>query len=266
MRIFYDFILKKIKKQLNKKGYYNEEYYQKKFKNFFKNQIYLILSAFAENKKNLNLIQVGANDGVTGDPIHLFIKENKNKVRAVFFEPQSKAFKKLIKNYKDYKNFYFINKAVGIEGKRMFYSVSKSFSKKHNVDFNGISSLKRENVISRIKNYEDCNINKHLVKKKIIVVSLIKELKKILKDKSSSFLKNAALLQIDAEGLDAEIIYSINLKVLKPFLINYEHKNLSIEDRNKLDRYLKINNYRTFAWSNSDTLAIEVHKNKSKQH
>jgi len=255
------YIKKIIKNFLNQNNYYNIQDYNNKFRSFLKNYFYLILLVYVKNKSSFNLIQVGANDGKAGDPLFHFISENKNKIKAVFFEPQVGPFKKLINRYSDHKNFYFINKAVGIEGQFPFYSLNGRFRKdfgrliKKNY-FGGISSLCINNLISRFKKYKNFDYKKHISVETLQVSNILKEIKINLKNKSHNFLKNIHLLQIDAEGYDDIIIYSCNLDILKPVLINFEHKNLSSAKKIKLHKYLQSNNYDIFSYPGSDTLAV----------
>jgi len=98
--------LKKIiKKYLNSKGWVNKsEFPNSKFK---VDHLYLLL--FSLQKENIKIIQIGANDGVTGgDPIHQFIKDFNTKITYIGFEPQKYPYEKLKQNYQKYKNFYFI--------------------------------------------------------------------------------------------------------------------------------------------------------------
>jgi len=167
----------------------------------------------------------------------------------------------LVNRYRDDKNFYFINKAVGIEGSYPFYSLNQKFQKdfgrflKKNY-FGGISSLSINNLISRFKKYKNFDYKKHVSVKILQVSNILKEIKINLKNKSHTFLKNIHLLQIDAEGYDDIIIYSCNLDILKPILINFEHKNLSRTKQLKLYKYLQRKNYDIFPYQGSDTLAV----------
>jgi len=79
-----NYIKKIIKNLLNQNNYYNTQDYNNKFRSFFKNYFYLILSVYVKNKSSFNLIQVGANDGKVGDPLFLFIKDNKKKLMQFF--------------------------------------------------------------------------------------------------------------------------------------------------------------------------------------
>lgn len=250
-----------IKYFLNKKNYFSLRDYELKYRFFFKDILFLILQAYINNKTSLNLIQIGVNDGKLGDSIFNFCKKNRKIITGVFFEPQIKQFKKLKINYKSCKNFYFINKAIGTEDLMPFFRLNKLFQKEFSKllkknNFSGLSSFEKDNLINRFKKYENFNPNKHISVETLKTYNVLKEIKINLKNKAHNFIKKIDLLQIDAEGYDDIIIFNCNLDILKPVLINFEHKNLSSSKQRKLNKYLQSKNYTSFIYSRSDTLAI----------
>jgi hypothetical protein len=265
MNLLVNLIKRTAKQSLNNNNYYSIWDYEKKYRFFYKEFLYLFLLAYIKNKTSFNFIQVGAYDGKSNDPLYFFLKENKKNSSGIFFEPQILPYKKLVKNYRGYKNFYFSNKAVGFEGKFPFYKLNKKFYKdfsqlgKNNgniTNFSGLNSFYIDNLISRFKKFKNFNAKKHILTEILPVCNVIKEIKICLKNRANTFLKKIDLLQIDAEGYDDIVIYSCNLNILNPTLINFEHKNLSRIKQLKLNKYLLSKHYRTFVYSRSDTLAI----------
>jgi FkbM family methyltransferase len=251
-----------IKYFLNKKNYFSPRDYELKYGFLFKDILFLILQAYIINKNAFNFIQIGANDGKLGDPIFNFCKKNKKIITGVLFEPQIKPFKKLKMNYKNFKNFYFINKAVGTESLMPFFSLNKIFQKEFSKllkknNFDGLSSFLKDNLTNRFEKYENFDPSKHISIETLLSCNVLKEIKINLKNKAYNFIKKIDLLQIDAEGYDDIIIFNCNLDILKPALINFEHKNLSSSKRLKLNKYLQSKNYNSFIYSRSDTLAIK---------
>lgn len=49
----------------------------------------------------INIVQIGANDGISADPIYDLIKDNEN-IKAFLVEPQHDAFEQLVNNYTPY--------------------------------------------------------------------------------------------------------------------------------------------------------------------
>lgn len=62
-------------------------------------------------KKDLRILQVGANDGKQFDPIYKYVKSH-NNIKGVFIEPLIEYFSALVSNYKEKTGFVFLN--VGI--------------------------------------------------------------------------------------------------------------------------------------------------------
>ena len=102
-----------IKKILKKYGYVSKWSLPNQKDKF--DSLYVLL--FALQKKNYKIIQIGANDGVLGDPINSFIIDYHNSITYIGFEPQTIPFEKLKKNYQGINNFYFIQQCIGDEGK-----------------------------------------------------------------------------------------------------------------------------------------------------
>lgn len=70
-------------------------------------------------------------------------------------------------------------------------------------------------------------------------------------------INTVTLLQIDTEGFDLEVIkLALKTKII-PSIINYEHANLSVEDRLKACRLLTKYGYR-FLHGRWDTLAVRI--------
>ena len=96
------------------------------------------------------LVQIGSNDGKTGDPLFPLLQKNKNW-RALFVEPIPETFKKLKSNYPDTKRFRFENVAINEGQKMTFYSVDPA-AKKSLPDlpywFDQLGSFSKEHILS----------------------------------------------------------------------------------------------------------------------
>ena len=86
---------KYLKLFLNKIGLYTKNQTQTK-KNYF-NFLNGVLFSLIERKQKINIVQVGANDGVHGDPLYDFIKRYYQRTNLIAIEPQLKAFNELKK-------------------------------------------------------------------------------------------------------------------------------------------------------------------------
>ena len=87
---------KKIIKFLNKFNFFHKNQFPKKDYNNFIHGILLSLSM--ENKKKVKVVQVGANDGVHGDPLYDYTSKFADKIELLCIEPQLDTFSNLKKN------------------------------------------------------------------------------------------------------------------------------------------------------------------------
>lgn len=243
---------KYLKLFLNKIGLYTKNQTQTK-KNYF-NFLNGVLFSLIERKQKINIVQVGANDGVHGDPLYDFIKKYYQRTNLIAIEPQLKAFNELKKNYQSVNNVSFFNGCVGDGNEHIFYSLNDNFkvlTGKKDIKFDGVSSLMKENLVKRLSLYNIDNFDKYIDKTKIRSHLLSNIIESFNYDP-----KEIDLLQIDAEGYDDQIIYNSEIKVNKFKFINYEYKNLNEEKIKKLHEYLYNSGYEILRWSKSDEIAI----------
>jgi hypothetical protein len=107
-------IKKLIKKNLKKRGYAlinrsNTFTIRKEF-------IYMLL--FSNFKKNIKLIQIGANDGK--DLLNEFNNDYREKITYVGIEPQLEPFNKLKETYKNFKIFFYYKNVLELKEKIAF--------------------------------------------------------------------------------------------------------------------------------------------------
>ena len=104
---------------------------------------------FSNFKKNIKLIQIGANDGK--DLLNEFNNDYREKITYVGIEPQLEPFNKLKETYKNFKNFFLLQECVGIEGKNSFYYFNEK-CKDWNVNFGDGTFVNKRNITKRLKN------------------------------------------------------------------------------------------------------------------
>ncbi|HPO90823.1 MAG TPA: FkbM family methyltransferase [Victivallales bacterium] len=169
------------------------------------------LNYYLEKHNPLNLIQIGANDGITFDPVHNFIIQNQEKVKAILVEPIEYSYNKLRENYKEYSNVITENIAIHKEKKEMtMYLVNPEKLAKIPKWAGGTASFNLEHhKLSKIP-------SEFIIEKKVSCITLNELLKK-------HDIQQLDILQIDTEGYDYDIIKSINFNVIKPSIIRFEH-------------------------------------------
>jgi FkbM family methyltransferase len=188
----------------------------------------LVVSDYLRRNPSPFLVQVGAHDGATDDPVAHLIR--RHKLRGLLVEPQPVAFKRLVEQHRGDPQLAFENSLIGArDGEATFYKVRE--------DMPGLpanllqsASLDRERVETAVRWYRDENpqINGHAfaLVEEITVPSLTWE---------SLLAKHGVpkidVLVIDAMGFDYELIKLLPFDRFKPDIIHFEHGLLSAEDQ-----------------------------------
>lgn len=195
------------------------------------------LNAYSLSKKVFTVIQIGANDGITHDPIHKFIK--RDNWRGVLLEPQSGVFNQYLKKiYAKNKGIVTLCAAIGEEdGSQPIYKVGFSDMRWAT----GLTSFSKEKIESAFESgIVEVNCSKFgieiptdqskwISEEEVEVISPKTLLKKFEIGKID-------LLQIDAEGYDLEVIRIFDIESTKPEAIIFE--NVGLEE-NDYQTYLK---------------------------
>jgi FkbM family methyltransferase len=172
------------------------------------------------SSKNLkNGVVIGAGSGSYGEWIYLI--KNK-KTSAILIEPDEKEFKKLIQYYSQYENVELLNICVDIEdGEKEFWLTPEG----------NVNSLKKENCLKYGIKEND------LINKKIKVYSLNDLLK----------TKNIDWIRLDVEGMDSELILSLDDEILNKLkYIQYEHINITEYEKINTNLYLESKGFNVF--------------------
>ena len=166
------------------------------------------------NNNKFTICQIGANDGISADPIYDYIKEN-NNVEAHLVEPQIEAFNLLKKNYKDIKDqnrIYFYNYAITNKNEKI-----KLYKNTAENGTDGHSSL----LIRDLDIVNNITVAKYTEDDYELVNGLtVKKLKKKIK-------KNIDVLVIDTEGYDVEIVKMFINNNILPKIIYFERPGIT---------------------------------------
>ena len=222
-----------IKKLINIFGYKPVE------KNFIKNQriviqksdltVDKILEYLFEKKCIKNIVQVGANDGISYDHIYYFIK--KYKIKSLLVEPIKKSFLLLKKNYENLSYVNIENSAITINNEvKHLYKVKEEHLKKY------------DNVVSAISSFNFEHLLKFGVKKKHIVRETVNQISFLNLFKKYK-IKNFDLLYIDTEGYDCHIVNNfIKKNRIRPIII-FEWVHAPNDALTEALKLLHTNNY-----------------------
>ncbi|RPA68420.1 FkbM family methyltransferase [Cyclobacteriaceae bacterium YHN15] len=195
-------ILSKIGLIILKKSYFKKNY---KLKNVFSPLDQLFYKTL---HPDFFFVQIGANDGVSFDPI--FDLVTSEKVKGIAIEPVPDIFSNLVANYRNYPNVKLLNVAIHKDQKEMkLYRVdpqkkgypdwtrgTPSFNKSHHK----LSKIPESDIVELIV---DCISLEELIE--------------------THSIKKIDLLQIDTEGYDFEIIKMIDFSKINPTIISFEH-------------------------------------------
>lgn len=221
------------------------------------------IQAVFDQVSKVRIVQVGANDGCINDPIYNVVMRNKYRSKIILIEPQSNIIPYLEKNYVQHPDAYVANYAVGAGSALSLYRIKPSFyslfvkrylkdSPSYRVP-SGFASFDKNHVIKHVEGnlHENTNIQ-DAIEKITIPSHRLLEIMQIASWEESYI----DVLQVDAEGMDDEVIYACDIELTKPKLINFERIHLSNAAYKKLCKYLCDLNYELYHYGSADTLAI----------
>jgi FkbM family methyltransferase len=168
-------------------------------------------------------VKVGANDGVTDDPISDILLANE-QWKGLLIEPVPSIFEQLQKNFGDSERFVLEQVAIGPNpGRAIFYYV----------DAKAIESIPSLPFwCNELGSFDKNHITKHLdgVLAPFILECFVevRPLSDVLKKHG---IRNVHLLHIDAEGFDYEVLKTVDLANEAPDAVLVEHKHLSNDDK-----------------------------------
>jgi FkbM family methyltransferase len=189
-----------------------------------------ILEAIFANNKIEELIQIGANDGVSFDELNFFIK--KYKTKSLLVEPIKNNFNLLKENYKDSNNISFENSAISINNEISYlYKVNPKYIHKYGSHIPAIPSFNKNHLINHgVK-------NKHIVLEKVVSLSILDLINK-------HKFNTLDLLFIDCEGYDGKIVFDFLSTVEMSPIIIFEFVHIENEFFEKVLNKLLDKDYR----------------------
>ncbi len=173
------------------------------------------------------VIQIGSNDGKTGDPLYQLLHQNV-QWRGLFVEPVPYIFERLKKNYPDPGRFRFQQVAINNGQKLDFFWVDPS-AKDHLNDlpywYDQLGSFNKQHILQELGPELEPFIRSD---------SLVGMTLQALLDTHE--VPHFDILHIDTEGHDWAILSQLDLKKYSPAFILYEFNHLSRDDlRDSID-------------------------------
>jgi FkbM family methyltransferase len=198
--------LARIKRRLMKKPYLED----KRYPGYWFSFVYA--------GKEANIVQIGSNDGKTGDPLYQLIQNNE-AWKALFVEPIPHYFNSLKKHHGTSSRFRFENVAI-TDGEQMdLYWVSPEALKQH-PEFpfwvGQLGTFDREHIVNEL----DGKLEPYIVSAKVECITLSQLL-------TRNQIETINILHIDAEGHDWTILKQLDLSKYNPNFILFEYVHLT---------------------------------------
>jgi FkbM family methyltransferase len=234
-------------------GYYRYVYKPKK------GSLSAFLSEYSLLKKdNFTVIQIGANDGITHDPIHKFIK--RDNWNGVLLEPLPGVYNQYLKKiYLKNKGIVTVCAAIGEkDGTQPIFKIGFSDMRWAT----GLTSFSRQKIETAFENgivASNClkfgitipeDRNKWIGQEEVEVISPDTLLNRFQINKID-------LIQIDAEGYDLEVIRIFDIINTKPGAIIFENVGLEAGEYESFLLDLKAKSYKTRKFG-PNTLALRM--------
>jgi len=192
------------------------------------------------------LVQVGANDGATNDPVGKLLQAAPEKFsRALLIEPQGPAFARLSARYDGVPQVHCLRAAIDREaGQRPLYVLDRDTASAHlgRTVSDGVASFERGHLVWILRTYDPgisvAEMDSLIMTDPVDVVSLTEALA------IAGITPPPTIMLIDTEGYDGAIIAMMAEAGIWPRMIQYEHKHLKPAERRTVARLLLDQGYR----------------------
>lgn len=199
----------------------------------------------ALGKQGAFLVQIGSNDGKTGDPFNQLLNKNTGW-KALFVEPVPYLFQRLRNNYPDTARFSFANNAINDGSAITFYWLDPRV--KDEFDdlpfwYDQLGSFDENHIINELGE----RMRPFILSQKLEGLSLPALLER-------HAVRQLDMLHIDTEGYDWKILSQLDLQQHQPKFVLYESNHLTKEELHASYDFLK-DHYELFE-AGIDVLAV----------
>jgi len=204
-----------------------------------------LLSDFAKAVPDAVFLQIGVNDGLTGDPLHHLIARPAVRWRGVMVEPVAHLFAQLSQRYANNPAIQLEQAAIGeTDGTAFIYRVNTM-----NDDSLWLDQLPSLNRATLQRTAAQLGASADRIMTENVNCLRVDALLK------RHNIERLDLLVIDTEGWDWKILRQFDLDRLRAKLILYEHQHLPDEDRQSAQQFLAHHNYDFSEMPEGDTVA-----------
>ncbi len=196
---------------------------------------YLILT----RGEKLTFVEVGANDGKSDDPLREYIL--KYRWRGVLIEPQPDVFQSLKANYAG------IVDEVAFENVAISRSVSpiEMYRSPHTAVGATVASSQAKIAAKQL------HLKASELERIMVPTARLDDIV------AKHGLESLHILQLDTEGLDWEVLQTLDLRKTRPLLIRFEHGHLSPKAIGEMTAHLNAHGYDvSFGGYESDSVGL----------
>jgi FkbM family methyltransferase len=191
-----------------------------------------LIALFSENFPEAVVVQIGANDGVSGDPLAAAF--SKSRWSGLLVEPVPYLYERLVAHYRDQPRVRIERAAVSTrEGEAPLYRL-RIVPGESPEWFNQLATLDREVLLKHRSSIPE--IDSLIIEERVPTVRLDSLL-------AGHGISAIDFLVIDTEGHDLEVLRSLDLKRFRPRLLMFEHQHLSETDKQTAYALLKTAGY-----------------------
>jgi FkbM family methyltransferase len=198
-----------------------------------------------KGRERFRLIQVGAHDGITADPLRPLIQ--KYRLEGLLIEPLPDVYEKLKANYASSPQLKFANVAIGSRnGEIELYRIETESTKGTPVQ--GLSTFDRGRIESHARSL---GVSSSSIK------TITVPCRSLATIAAEYGYEEVGLLCVDAEGMDFLIVKSALNSGIKPEIIYVEVLDMSPKDKAELLDLVQREGYRVNS-TVSDLLAVKL--------
>ena len=199
---------------------------------FRRNEADALIALFAEIFPDAFVVQIGANDGVAGDPLVEAFR--KTRWTGLLVEPVPHLYEMLVSRYCDRPGVRIERAAVSTyDGETPLYRL-RTVPGESPEWFDQLSTLNREVLLKHRASIPE--IDSLLVEERVPAVRLDTLL-------ARHEIYRIDLLVIDTEGHDFEVLRTLDFARFRPTLVMFEHQHLTESDKQAAYRLLEAAGY-----------------------
>ncbi len=213
----------------------------------------LLLTKISAERPDFFFVQVGANDGLTDDPIRQYVL--RHHWRGVLVEPQPNVFQLLTRNYENEKQLTFVNAALADRDGTICLFVADHDDPAANLTV--FASLKQDALTRRLGSRKAAGVQTLVKQISVPALSV-----RTLIDQHR--ISRIDLLQTDVQGYDREVVEQFLDHGVKPSVIHFEHCHTPRGALHNLYRRLVVEGYRYNEFEH-DTVAVQHERIQNRQ-